>query len=92
MTKKNSILPQFVHSWYVRTNPGRFGPESFRPGSFRPIFRVGRFGLGRWVVLAHFRGEWFWPWVVSAKVYRNYYGYRDRQADFRFGDCILSRF
>ena len=58
-----------MHSWYVGTNPGRFGPESIRP-----IFRVGRFGLGRWVVLAHFRGESFWPWVVSAKVYRNYYG------------------
>ena len=48
-------------------NPGRFGPgsfrpesfrpESFRPGSFRPILRVGRFGLGRWVVSANFLGE-----------------------------------
>ena len=43
-------------------NPGRFGPGSFRPGSFRPgsfrpIFRVGRFGLGRLVVSANFRGE-----------------------------------
>ena len=58
-------------------NPGRFGPGSFRPGSFRPgsfrpIFRVGRFGLGRWVVSVHFRGESFRSWVVSAKVYRNY--------------------
>ena len=35
-------------------------------------FRVGRFGLGRWVVSAHFRGESFRTWVVSAKVYRNY--------------------
>ena len=43
------------------TNPGRFGPGSFRPGLFRPIFRVGCFGLGRWVVSAHFRGESFGP-------------------------------
>ena len=55
-------------------NPGCFGPGSFRPGSFLsglflPIFRVG---LGRWVVSAHFRGESFRPWVVSAKLYRNY--------------------
>ena len=42
-------------------NPGHFGPCSFRPGSFRPIFRVGHFGLGRWVVSAHFRGESFRP-------------------------------
>ena len=34
---------------------------SFRPGSFRPIFGVGRFGLGRWVVSANFRGESFRP-------------------------------
>ena len=26
----------------------------FRPRLFRPIFRVGRFGLGRWVLSAHF--------------------------------------
>ena len=46
----------------MSTNPGRFGPGSFRPGSirpgsFRPILGVGRFGLGRWVVSANFRGE-----------------------------------
>ena len=55
-----------------RFGPGSFRPGSFRPGSFQPIFRVGRFGLSRWVVSAHFRGESFWPWVVSAKVFRNY--------------------
>ena len=43
-------------------------------GSFRPIFGVGHFGLGRWVVSAHFRGESFWPWVVSAKVYTDKQG------------------
>ena len=56
-------------------NPGRFGPGSFRPGSFqpgsiRPILRVGRFGLGRWVVSANFRGESFRSWVVSASQYK----------------------
>ena len=58
-------------------NLGRFGTGSFwlgsfLPGSFWPIFRVGRFGLGRWVVSAHFRDESFEPRFVSAKVYRNY--------------------
>ena len=43
-------------------------------GSFWPIFRVGRFGLDRWVVSAHFQDESFRPWVVSAKVLRNYNG------------------
>ena len=47
--------------------PG-FSPGSIRPGSFRPIYGVGHFGLGWWVVSAHFRGESFRPWVVSAKV------------------------
>ena len=56
----------------VETNPGHFGPGLFRPRLFRPIFRVGRFGLGRCVVSAHYRGESFRPWVVSAKNYRNY--------------------
>ena len=45
-------------------NPGRLGP-----GSFRTIFGVGHFGLGRWLVSAHFQGESFRPWVVLAKVY-----------------------
>ena len=72
---KNSVVVFVVISAHNHFgNPGRFGPGSFRHGSFRPIFRVGRFGLSRWVASAHFRGVLFWPWVVSAKVYRNYYG------------------
>ena len=33
--------------------------ESFKPGLFRPMFGVGRFGLGSWVVSAHFQGVSF---------------------------------
>ena len=52
----------------------------YNQGLSKSIEGRGRFGLGRfghflgWVVLAHFRGELFRPWVVLAKVCRNYYG------------------
>ena len=59
-------------SFYIRQmsglNLGRFGPGSFRPGRFGPgrfgqFFRVGRFGLRRWVVsaLGRFGRESFRP-------------------------------
>ena len=51
---------------------------------------MGHFGIGRRVVSAHFRGDLFRPWVVSAKVYRNYLGMTG--TEYRFGDSIFVTF
>ena len=47
---------------------GHFGPGLICLGLFYPIQRVGRFGLGRWVISANFQSESFRYLVVLAKV------------------------
>ena len=52
----------------ILRNAGHFGPGLNCHELFIQIERVGRFGLGRWVISANFQIESFRSLVVLAKV------------------------